>query len=625
MKRWQRTLGPVMGMLLVSACGGGGGSADGGGGGGGGGGGTPGPTVTLSAAATTVDAGTSTTLTWSSTNATSCSASGGWSGTKATSGSEGTGNLSQDTGFGLTCTGAGGSASKEVTITVNLVVGNKAGVRGQVIFEHIKHSDTLGAGLNFAGGFPLRPARGIVVEALAAGGSTVLASSTTNETGDYVLAVDPNVSVQVRARAESRRAAPLLPPFWNVKVTDGSDTAYTYTSPTSVTSGAAGTTTATLNVSIPTGWSAGGSVVGTRASAPFTILDAIYQSIGLVASDVSGLTFPALKVDWKPSNAAGTTGYANNGSPTLRVAGQAGVDADEYDWGKIIHHYAHYLEDSFGRADAFRGPHSVTDDLQLDPRAAYSEGLANAFAAMVLDVPVIRDSYGPTQNQDLYMQVATARSADPGWYSPVSIQRLAYDAHATMGASFGQIWDVITGPVRTTPAFTTIYPFVVGLKAEVPSAASQIDTRLAAERITSSGLDAWGSAEANFPAGSAREDSLPIYTQATIGGSAVTVRSTNRWISDNAGGALSNSRFVRFNVASARSVTITAQASGRNVDFGLYKAGDLVASGTTAGTGAETLARSLDAGDYVLDVYDCVNAGTCGGTPQSVDISVTLQ
>ncbi|MHB8660982.1 MAG: choice-of-anchor Q domain-containing protein, partial [Minisyncoccota bacterium] len=47
---------------------------------------TPAPIITLSASPTSVTSGGSSTLTWSSTNATSCTASGGWTGTKATSG-----------------------------------------------------------------------------------------------------------------------------------------------------------------------------------------------------------------------------------------------------------------------------------------------------------------------------------------------------------------------------------------------------------------------------------------------------------------------------------------------------------------------------------------------------------
>lgn len=74
------------------------------------------PTVTLRASPWSVLSGHSSTLTWSSTNATSCAASGDWSGTLATSGSRSTGALTAATTFTVTCKGAGGTASRTETI-----------------------------------------------------------------------------------------------------------------------------------------------------------------------------------------------------------------------------------------------------------------------------------------------------------------------------------------------------------------------------------------------------------------------------------------------------------------------------------------------------------------------------
>ena len=80
----------------------------------------PAPTVTMAAAPTSFTVGSSTTLTWSSTNADSCTASGGWSGTKATSGSaKQTPTASGTVTYTLTCSNASGSASKGATVTVN--------------------------------------------------------------------------------------------------------------------------------------------------------------------------------------------------------------------------------------------------------------------------------------------------------------------------------------------------------------------------------------------------------------------------------------------------------------------------------------------------------------------------
>lgn len=78
----------------------------------------PAPTVSLSASPASIASGGSSTLSWSSTNATSCTASGGWTGSKATSGTQSTGALTTTTTYTLACTGAGGTASKTATVIV---------------------------------------------------------------------------------------------------------------------------------------------------------------------------------------------------------------------------------------------------------------------------------------------------------------------------------------------------------------------------------------------------------------------------------------------------------------------------------------------------------------------------
>ena len=89
--------------------------------GGGGGGGstptptTPTPTVNLSANPVSVLLGSTSTLTWSSNNATSCSAS--WTNQTGSSGSEAvTISTVGNNSFSITCTGAGGSRSATVTV-----------------------------------------------------------------------------------------------------------------------------------------------------------------------------------------------------------------------------------------------------------------------------------------------------------------------------------------------------------------------------------------------------------------------------------------------------------------------------------------------------------------------------
>lgn len=78
---------------------------------------TPKPTVTFSASPTSITVGSSSTLTWSSDDATTCTASNGWSGTKAVDGTQ-TVSPSTTTTYTISCTGVGGTANDSVMVTV---------------------------------------------------------------------------------------------------------------------------------------------------------------------------------------------------------------------------------------------------------------------------------------------------------------------------------------------------------------------------------------------------------------------------------------------------------------------------------------------------------------------------
>jgi plastocyanin len=89
---------------------------------------TSAPTVTFSASAASVPAGQTVELTWSSTNATSCTAGGasGWSGSEMTSGSTAV-IINANVTLTLTCTGAGGSASQSVKVTTTAAMSSGGG------------------------------------------------------------------------------------------------------------------------------------------------------------------------------------------------------------------------------------------------------------------------------------------------------------------------------------------------------------------------------------------------------------------------------------------------------------------------------------------------------------------
>ena len=88
---------------------------------------TPLPTVSLSFAPASVQVGQQATLTWSTTDATSCVASGAWAGNQAPSGSTGVVRTTAGTyTYTLTCTGPGGTASGSVALGVTSLDRNAA-------------------------------------------------------------------------------------------------------------------------------------------------------------------------------------------------------------------------------------------------------------------------------------------------------------------------------------------------------------------------------------------------------------------------------------------------------------------------------------------------------------------
>ena len=106
-----RTFYYLLAIIVLSSCGGGGG---------GGGSGdstpmTPAPSINFSAEPTSVLLGNTSTLTWTSTNASSCSAS--WTSSTSSSGSEAvTISTAGNNNFSISCNGAGGNSTASVTV-----------------------------------------------------------------------------------------------------------------------------------------------------------------------------------------------------------------------------------------------------------------------------------------------------------------------------------------------------------------------------------------------------------------------------------------------------------------------------------------------------------------------------
>ena len=117
---------------------------------------SPAPTLSLSASPGSISKGAAAMLSWSATNASSCSASGGWSGSMAMSGSKSTGALSGTTTYTLTCSGTSGTtpATQSTTVAVSGGSGGSLSITSPATLPNASHGGGYFYLLQASGGTP---------------------------------------------------------------------------------------------------------------------------------------------------------------------------------------------------------------------------------------------------------------------------------------------------------------------------------------------------------------------------------------------------------------------------------------------------------------------------------------
>jgi hypothetical protein len=532
--------------------------------------------------------------------------------------------------------GCGGGS----TSAAPAAVAGPVAVSGQVTFDFVPA--VAGQGLSYAA-TAARPARGVTVELLQNG--AVTASTTTDATGQYSFGtVAANTDVALRVRAELLRVGT---PSWDFRVVDNvnADALYTLAGVVFNT----GTANVTRNLHAASGWG-GASYTATRSAAPFAILDVVYDAVQLILTAAPDTAFPALQVHWSTANVP-VVGTASGeiGSSRYRpgngifLVGAANQDTDEYDRHVIAHEFGHYLEDQFSRSDSFGGRHALTD--QLDMRVAFGEAWGSAFAAMVTGQEVYVDSHSAGQAHAFSFDLEQSPSRinpNPGWFNEESLQSLLFDLYDNgrdvprgtstvddLALGFGPIWAVLTNEQRSTPALTSVFPFVNALKAARPADVPLIDQLTTSQRIATV-TDEYGSGQTNFGLPTQRAhsevaaDFHSVYDSLTVGGTLGEVCSLDDYTSSltDAENKLASRRFVRFTVANTGVHVITARAraplneaadpdlvlhlgNGQTIESSAAPAAACTMA--TPGECVETFAPTLQAGEYVLEVYEWSN------------------
>lgn len=538
------------------------------------------------------------------------------------------------------CGGGSGGDENPPPVTVT--------VSGKITFDRIPFK-VGGLGLN--PGAPVEsPARQVVVEALD-DANAVLATATTDAAGDYSLQVPSNRNVKIRAKAQMQKTG--AAPIWNFKVLNNTNSDALYALDGSASN--SGTANSTRNLRAASGWGAT-SYTGTRAAAPFAILDTVYQAKELILTAAASTTFPDLNLYWSTTNRtatpvcpdtgnistsfySGDTALEDCGAEVLLPGGiyilgdfaGGNGDTDEFDQHVIAHEFGHYIEDKFARSDSIGGEHGPGD--RLDLRVAFGEGWGNAYSAMVLGDPLYRDSdMGVARDGGFSLEADN--SVAEGWFSEFSVGEILWDLFDNVadGADqvslgFPPIFSVLTGAQKQTDALTSIFSFADALRAANPAQVPGINALLSGELI--SGSDAFGSGEANDGDSTT---ALPIYQSIPLNQPTVVCGSGT----DSNRNKVGYRRFLRLTLSAPALLAITAtgavdpgspgSVAASDPDIFVHRQGVVVQFGeaTTNQPGStETITQKpYDSGTYIIEVYDFNLSGT-NSTPHCMTVSVT--
>ncbi len=514
------------------------------------------------------------------------------------------------TGLMAGCGGGGGGGNDGGSSTPTDI-----SISGKITFDFVPATQT--SGLDYSNTYQ-KPSRGVVVEAIRSSDSSILASTTTNSSGNYTVTVPVNTDVKIRVKAQMLKTGT---PSWDFQVVDNTSSKALYVMDSAFfNSGTANISNKNLNA--PSGWG-GTSYTSTRVAAPFAILDTVYEAFNKITSADPAVAMPQLLIDWSVNNVPtsgdetlgqiGTSHYSPY-EKQLYILGKEDNDTDEYDDHVIAHEWGHYFEDRFSRSDSIGGDHGPGD--KLDPRVAFSEGFGNAFSGMATDDPYYIDTSGSSQatiQLSMNLEDNNYDELAEGWFSETSVQIILYDLYDsvddgvdTVSLGFKPIYDVMVNKQKNADSFTTIFSFISFLNENNPGVVTEINNLVAGENITPDAIDEWDSTGTETNNGG-NPDALPVYTMLTAGDPAVQLCGSGEFGYPN---KLMNIRFFYFEITSQGSYSITAVPVllDGNPVIAVSSKGQEIGSANNGGDGVtETLTLTLSPGYYAGEVAEVDN------------------
>lgn len=470
------------------------------------------------------------------------------------------------------------------------------------------------------------PARGVIVRAVSANGTT-LASTSTNPNGQYALSVDVNTNVRIEAMAQLLQNTP-GDAQWNISVLDNTNGNAQYVLSGSLAN--SGTANSTRDLMAASGSNGVSAYTSTRAAGPFAILDTMFSSLTLMESVDPDISFDPLQIFWSVNNRRinddeefsipdgdlrSSAFTFVSGIPTIFILGDTATDTDEYDAHVIAHEFGHFFQETISRDDSIGGAHSLSS--RLDPRVSFSEGFGNALSAIVLEDPLYIDAgFGATGGFAFNIELNTIgqiifnSSGVPaaGWYGESSVQSILFDIFDNssdgvdgISAGFQPLYDAFLNPTFTdSDASTTFFSYMTSLLEDPAITPGNLTPLLTFQDINGTGIFGAGETnDGNVPT------SLPVFPAYTIGEPPITVCSLNDAGTQNNIGVRS---LVSLTVPSPGTFTLTMQrisgATNRDPNFFIFNEGVFLGSGTSDATDIETRSIFLPAGQLIVDALD---------------------
>nr|MDJ0751523.1 hypothetical protein [Woeseiaceae bacterium] len=462
--------------------------------------------------------------------------------------------------------------------------------------------------------------------------TTIIATTTTDSVGDYSFTLDPGLDIFLRVRAEMVEPGP--GPSWNFRIVDNTNSDAQYVLDTvDINTGGANQT---VDINAATVFD--GNDYTTRNGAVFAILDTVYGTVQTILAAEPTIDFVPLDIHWSINNTTvfgdvslGEIGnsFYRGGNPIdgIYLLGDEDVDTEEYDKHVITHELGHYIEGTLARNDSIGGAHTLADI--LDIRLAYSEGWANTLSAIATADTVYIDTLSTNQafagGFDIEDgTIYNGPNLDPGWFNERSVQEVFYDLYDStnegapgdsLSLGFGPLFSVMRNQQVSTPAFTSIFVLIDGLKDDRPGDAAAIDTMAGIADVNIDPVaDAFGTGETDAPNADTNGDSLPVYKSLTVNGAAVNVCSDDLFGGVN---KLNSIQFVRVTIATSGfhtfSATATVIPAGETTDpdmwlrrppsSGIFEVFESQAANSESGLSN----NFLPAGDYILEVFDFNN------------------